>query len=119
MRYCLRCAHWGQRPDINGVEDEPVSALSDHNIHKRVVVALLVEEAHLAVLMGLLTLAKVDNLSVLRISVLLVSLLRLKLSLDQVHLSKPGVGDRVLTHRGVLHPDPHQQIPLLHKHLFV
>ena len=82
-------------------------AFTHSNIHETIVISLLVVEARLAVLVGALTLAEVDDFTVLGIPVVSIGLLGFHLLLDELHFVAI-TRDLVLAHRGVLHSDPHQ-----------
>ena len=93
-------------------------AFADTRLHESFALFLLVVEAHTTVLVSFLSFTKVDYLAILGIPVPLIGLFVFKLALDEFHL-RACVSDLVLAHRRVFHPDPHKEVPLLHKHFFV
>lgn len=88
------------------------------HIHKTIVASLLVVEARLAVLMGALPLAKVNNFSIFSVSVMSIGQFGFEFLLNELHL-EASVRDLILAHGGVFHSDAHQKVPLLHQDFFV
>ena len=91
---------------------------SDPRIHKSTALSFLIIEAHLAVLMGFGPATVVNNFSILCVSIELILLFALQFSLDHIHL-EACVCNLILPHRGILHSDAHQEVSLLHQHLFM